>query len=117
MSIHIAKVHDVLKGEKTYGTTILVDRLWPRGVKKDDLESDLWLKSVAPTTELRKWFGHDPAKFSEFSTRYTEELNASNDKDLETLVDATSRHPVTLLYGAADRDHNHAIVLAKWLKK
>lgn len=117
MNVHIAKVHDVLEGEKTYGTTVLVDRLWPRGVKKDDLKPDLWLKGSAPTPELRKWFGHDPEKFKEFSKRYTEELNSSEEKDLETLVDATSRGAVTLLYGAADREHNHAIVLADWLNK
>lgn len=117
MNIHTAKVHDVLKGEETFGATILVDRLWPRGVKKDDLKPDLWLKGVAPTTELRKWFGHDLAKFAEFSTRYTAELNSSEEKDLELLIDATSRTPVTLLYGAADHDHNHAVVLAQWLKQ
>ncbi|ALC05258.1 hypothetical protein CDES_04035 [Corynebacterium deserti GIMN1.010] len=116
MSIHIAKVHDVLKGERTFGTTILVDRLWPRGVKKADLNPDLWLKGVAPSTELRTWFHHEPEKFEEFTTRYAAELDGCSSPDLQTLIDATS-HPLTLLYGAADREHNHAIVLAQWLNE
>lgn len=117
MAIHTAKVHDVLNGARTYGTTVLVDRLWPRGVKKDDLKPELWLKGVAPTPDLRKWFSHEPAKFEEFRKRYIAELDASEEKDLTLLLDASSRTPVTLLYGAADRDHNHAIVLAEWLEK
>ena len=112
MDIHIAKVHDVLAGEKTHGTTILVDRLWPRGVSKDDLHPDLWLKEVAPSTELRRWFGHDPELFDEFARRYRAELGGAR---VDKLIDAATPGPITLLYAAKDRQHNHAVVLRDWL--
>lgn len=117
MTVHIAKVHDVLKNEKVYGTTVLVDRLWPRGVSRDDLQPDHWFKEVAPSRELRKWFGHEVSKFSEFTQRYREELAESDSGELEELIHATSRGAVTLLYGAADREHNHAVVLREWLNE
>lgn len=112
MDIHIAKVHDVLAGEKTHGTLVLVDRLWPRGVSKDDLQPDLWLKEVAPSTELRRWFGHDPARFDEFARRYRAELGGAR---VDKLIDAATPGPITLLYAAKDRQHNHAVVLRDWL--
>ena len=111
MDIHIAKVHDVLKGEKTHGTVILVDRLWPRGVSKKDFQPDLWLKEVAPSTELRRWFGHDPERFGEFARRYRAELGGA---DVDKLIDAATHGPVTLLYAANDRQHNQAVVLRDW---
>lgn len=115
MGIHTANVHDVLKGEAVTGRAVLVDRLWPRGVAKADLHPDLWLREVAPSTELRRWFGHDPEKFTEFTRRYRAELDNSGAAELQTLLDAT-RQPITLLYGAADRSHNQAVVLAEWLR-
>ncbi len=117
MAVHTAKVHDVLKGVKTYGTTVLVDRLWPRGVAKEDLQPDLWFKDAAPSADLRKWFNHEPSRFGEFAKRYREELETPGREDVEKLIDVASRGAVTLLYAAADREHNHAIVLADWLKK
>lgn len=96
------------------GFRVLVDRLWPRGVSKERAHLDLWDKQVAPSTELREWFGHDPAKFEEFSRRYTAEL-ASNPAvaELERIVAA---HPaVTLLYAAKDPACQHAAVLADYL--
>lgn len=118
MKVQIAKVHDVLKGEKIAGTPILVDRLWPRGISKEKLEGVQWLKDVAPSPELRRWFNHDPEKFEDFGRRYRAELEArSREGDVKKLVDATSTTPITLLYAAADRTHNHAIVLADWLNK
>lgn len=115
--IHTAKLHDVLRGDATVtGRGVLVDRLWPRGVAKADMEWE-WLKDVAPSTELRKWFGHDVERWEEFRRRYRAELEeqaAAGEGDVEKLLEWAA-DDLTLLYGAADREHNHAIVLAEWL--
>ncbi len=97
------------------GTRVLVDRLWPRGARKDKVKLTLWLKDIAPSDDLRRWFGHDPARFEEFSRRYRAELGANKDTvgRLEELVEAG---PVTLLYAAHDEAHNNARVLADYLK-
>ncbi|NYB27286.1 MAG: DUF488 domain-containing protein [Methanobacteriaceae archaeon] len=97
--------------EEEDGFRILVDRLWPRGVSKDKVKLDLWLKEVAPSNELRKWFGHDPEKWSEFQKRYSAELKdkrifLSKIKDLEK-----EKGTVTLIYSAKDEEHNDAVVL------
>jgi uncharacterized protein YeaO (DUF488 family) len=94
---------------------VLVDRLWPRGVHKDSAKLALWLKEIAPSDDLRRWFGHDPARFTEFSRRYRAELSANKDAvgRMEELVKAG---PVTLLYAAHDEEHNNARVLAEYLK-
>jgi uncharacterized protein YeaO (DUF488 family) len=92
------------------GLRVLVDRLWPRGVSKEDAELDLWLKEVAPTPELRTWFGHEPERFEEFSDRYRAELEENPALD-ELLDAARSAKKVTLLYGARDPECNHAVVL------
>jgi uncharacterized protein YeaO (DUF488 family) len=92
------------------GTRILVDRLWPRGVSKADAAVDRWLKEIAPSTGLREWFGHDPARWQEFRRRYKQELQ-QHAAELEELR-ALARHgTVTLLYGARDEEHNDAVVL------
>jgi DNA-3-methyladenine glycosylase len=92
------------------GYRILVDRLWPRGVSKAEAAIDEWLKEVAPSTELRRWFGHDPERFDEFTTRYRAELEGS--EALRTLRARCREHPVvTLVYGAHDGEHNQAVVL------
>ena len=117
MTVHIAKVHDVLNGATTHGTTVLVDRLWPRGVSKEKLQPDHWLQDVAPSSELRQWFNHDPEKFEECSLRYRAELDDRDAEDLEKLQGEVARVDVTLLYGAADRKHNHAVVLMEWLNE
>lgn len=91
------------------GVRILVDRLWPRGVSKDEAKLDEWDKEIAPTTELRTWFGHDPAKFDEFRVRYLAELHAN--PGLETLRERGQDAHVTLLYSAHDEQHNQAVVL------
>ena len=97
------------------GTHIfLVDRLWPRGIAKTDLAYDEWLKDVAPSNELRKWFGHDPAKFAQFRERYRAELDA-HPAAAGPILDALGRGPVRLLYSAKDTDHNQAVVLQEWL--
>jgi len=97
------------------GRRILVDRLWPRGLSKKKVAIDEWLKDVAPSTELRRWFGHDPAKWPEFQRRYRVELRAHADQIREIAMRA-SRGPVTLVYGARDELHNDAIVLAAAVK-
>jgi uncharacterized protein YeaO (DUF488 family) len=96
------------------GQRILVERLWPRGMKKEDLEADAWLKEVAPSTELRKWFDHRVERWPEFRRRYRKELSA-NQVAWEPIVKAEKRGNVTLLYSAHDVLHNGAIVLRDYL--
>jgi uncharacterized protein YeaO (DUF488 family) len=96
------------------GTRILVDRLWPRGLTKEKARVDLWLKDVAPSTELRKWFAHDPAKWAEFRSRYLEELKR-NKEQLSLLRQEAAKGAVTLVYGAKDQQHNEAVILQKLL--
>jgi uncharacterized protein YeaO (DUF488 family) len=98
------------------GTRILVDRLWPRGLTKDKAKVDLWLKEIAPSTELRKWFGHDPHKWTEFKTRYRAELK-QNQEQLSILQEEVRKGTATLVYSAKDEEHNNAIVLQQLLEK
>lgn len=160
--IRTAKIHDLRSGSDGAGggRTVLVDRLWPRGVAKDDVDLDAWLKDVAPSPELRKWFGHDPDRYGEFADRYRHELDerakripesrrgsgdevaatetgddgagkgsgrngaaGGADSEAEELAElisaacaATVAKPLVLVYAAKDRDHNHALVLADWLR-
>jgi uncharacterized protein YeaO (DUF488 family) len=95
------------------GFRVLVDRLWPRGRKKDDLQLDAWPKELAPSTELRKWFAHDAGKWPEFCRRYRSELTqARASKTVGDLIDAAAaKKAITLLYGAKDTEHNEAVVL------
>jgi uncharacterized protein YeaO (DUF488 family) len=97
------------------GTRILVDRLWPRGLTKERAAVDLWLKEVAPSNELRKWFSHDPAKWPEFKTRYRAELKQNPEAVAE--LKHAAKGTTTLLFGAKDEDHNEAIVLKEFLDK
>lgn len=97
----------------TDGTRVLVDRLWPRGLEKHKAAIDVWLKDVAPTTELRKWFGHDPARWTEFRRRYRDELVGNSAVDeLHALM---KQGRVTLIYAARDQEHNEAVVLRDYL--
>jgi uncharacterized protein YeaO (DUF488 family) len=96
------------------GRRILVERLWPRGMKKDALDADAWLKDVAPSTELRKWFGHRVERWEEFRRRYRKELDARPDA-WQPILDAEKRGNVTLLYSARDVAHNGALVLLDYL--
>jgi uncharacterized protein YeaO (DUF488 family) len=108
MTIRIKRVYD--KRSDADGMRILVDRLWPRGLTKEKAAVDLWLKNIAPSTELRKWFGHDPNKWKEFIKRYRLELKRNKEQAL-LLKEQIKRGTVTLLYGAKDEKHNEAIVL------
>ncbi|MDG4880596.1 DUF488 domain-containing protein [Mesorhizobium sp. WSM4884] len=101
--------------EKTDGQRVLVDRIWPRGVAKKDAALTLWLKDIAPSDELRKWFGHEPGRWAEFQKRYRAELDR-NEEAVAQLRDLLGNGKVTLLYGAHDEAHNNAVVLAEYLK-
>lgn len=114
MSVGIKRVYEAPARDD--GTRILVDRLWPRGVGKEAAAIDLWLKDVAPSTELRKWFAHDPAKWAEFQKRYRQELKEQGESLAELRARAT-RGNVTLVYGAKNEKHNQAVVLQKLLAK
>jgi uncharacterized protein YeaO (DUF488 family) len=102
--------------EKGDGKRVLVDRLWPRGMKKEDAGLDLWLKDIAPSDELRKWFSHDPSKWQEFRKRYRKELKDKQDM-IEDLRKAARRGTVTLLYAAKDADRNNAVVLKEMIEE
>jgi uncharacterized protein YeaO (DUF488 family) len=98
------------------GTRVLVDRLWPRGVAKADVHHDEWLRDVAPSTDLRKWFGHDPERFDEFARRYRAELDTDPAASaLATLRTKAAAGPLTLLTATRDVEHSHARVLADLL--
>lgn len=97
------------------GFRVLVDRLWPRGVSKSTARIDLWLKEIAPSAALRKWFGHDPAKWTKFRDRYFEELD-NNPEVVEQLREHGQHGTVTLVYGARDKEHNDAIALKEYLE-
>ncbi|GEB39263.1 hypothetical protein GLI01_32980 [Gluconacetobacter liquefaciens] len=111
--IGLKRVYDA--PEPGDGVRVLVDRLWPRGVRKDALKMDLWLKDVAPSPDLRHWFGHDPVRWEEFQARYRRELEAGN-PEIAQLGALAGREKVTLLYAAHDLVHNHALVLRDFLR-
>jgi uncharacterized protein YeaO (DUF488 family) len=96
------------------GTRFLVERLWPRGIKKEALRLDAWLKDVAPSTELRQWFAHDPAKWEDFQRRYFAELDA-NAEAMTPIRKALHEGPVTLLFSSLDVAHNNALALKTYL--
>jgi uncharacterized protein YeaO (DUF488 family) len=97
------------------GMRVLVDRLWPRGLGKSEAAIDRWLKEVAPSSELRRWFGHDPRKWDEFRRKYRVELSGGGDL-LRELRQAAQEGPLTLVYSARDQEHNQAVVLRDVLK-
>jgi uncharacterized protein YeaO (DUF488 family) len=97
------------------GRRFLVERLWPRGMKKEDLKMEAWLKDAAPSPELRKWFAHDPAKWQEFEKRYRVELQ-NNPEAWQPILEAAERGDVTLLYSARDTEHNSALLLKSFLE-
>lgn len=113
-SLQIKRVYE--PAEKQDGKRILIDRLWPRGFKKETAQLDDWMKNIAPSTELRKWFDHDPAKWDEFQFKYLHELKQNPvAEDLLALV--KNNKTVTLLYAARDEHHNHAQVLQRFIKE
>jgi len=113
MDIKLKRAYE--PAESIDGFRILVDRLWPRGVSKKSARIDLWLKESAPSTQLRKWFGHDPAKWDTFRKRYFREL-ADNSEAVVQLLEHARHGSVTLIYGAKDQEHNDAIALREFLE-
>jgi len=106
--VKIKRVYE--QAEKDDGYRMLVDRLWPRGLSKEDAHYDEWNKEIAPSPELRKWFGHDKKRFGEFTERYLKELKAKQE-ELDRILTIAEDKPVTLLYAAKDTAHNHGLVL------
>ena len=100
----------------TDGYRVLVDRIWPRGVRREEVHLDEWARELAPSTGLRRWFGHDPARFEEFQRRYIEEL-ASQAQKLRELRARAREETLTLVYAARDTEHNDAVVLAELLRR
>jgi uncharacterized protein YeaO (DUF488 family) len=113
MSLAIKRVYEPVSPKDGY--RILVDRLWPRGLSKDRAAVDLWLKDIAPSTELRRWFGHDPSKWDEFRRKYSAEL-ATHAEDVAQIRKLAKRRRVTLVYGARDTERNDAVVLLGYLE-
>jgi uncharacterized protein YeaO (DUF488 family) len=114
--MHIQIKRAYAEPDKADGTRILVDRLWPRGLTKAKAAVDLWMKEIAPSTELRKWFAHDIEKWEEFKRRYLEELKKNSGQVL-LLRQQVAKGPATLLYGAKDEERNEAVVLLQLLRK
>ena len=110
--IRIARVYD--EAGDADGARILVDRVWPRGVSKDEAKLDDWIREIAPSSGLRKWFDHIPAKWPEFRRRYRVELD-QHPEVVAALLDRCRKGRVTLLYGARDREHNQAVALREYL--
>lgn len=112
--IYIKRIYE--SPSEADGFRVLVDRLWPRGIKKENAKIDLWIKDIAPSTNLRKWFAHDVEKWNEFNDKYEKEVRSN--PSLEYLIGQISDHPVvTLLFGARDTEHNNAVVLARVLRE
>jgi uncharacterized protein YeaO (DUF488 family) len=113
-SIRLKRVYESASSED--GMRILVDRLWPRGLRKEDAAVDRWLKEIAPSTELRQWFGHDPVRWPEFRRRYAAELRQHTTM-LDEIRELAKQGTVTLVFGAHDEQHNDAVVLREVLLK
>lgn len=115
MEIRLKRAYD--DAARSDGPRVLVDRIWPRGVAKEDAQLESWLKGLAPSTELRKWFGHDPEKWREFQQRYLKELKKSDAaEDLDALKGIVNQHKrITLVFAAKDTEHNNAVALRDFL--
>lgn len=117
MALGIIKIKRVYEAAAdSDGYRLLVDRLWPRGVSKEDAKVDEWLKEIGPSDELRKWFGHETEKFPEFRKRYKKELGHLPEL-MEHVQELARKHQLTLLYSAKDEEHNQAVVLREVLKE
>ncbi len=114
MDIHVKRIYD--PPQASDGRRVLVDRMWPRGLSKSEAHVDQWLKEIAPSSELRKWFNHDPERWSEFKQRYFKELAEQKDK-LRELLNDKGKKSITLLFAARDTEHNNAVALREYLKR
>ena len=114
MDVRLKRAYDPPKHSDGY--RVLIDRIWPRGVSKEQAHLDEWTRELAPSDELRRWFGHDPVRFEEFRRRYLDELQVHQNK-LRELRRRAREDTVTLVYGARDTEHNDAVVLAELLRR
>ena len=114
MSVRVKRVYE--KAGKADGYRILVDRLWPRGLNKSEAQIDQWLKEIAPSTRLRKWFRHDPGRRKEFKTKYWAELDNCRE-EVEKLAQRARRRTVTLLFSAKDTEYNNAVALKEYIEQ
>ena len=114
MDVRLKRAYD--PPERSDGYRVLIDRIWPRGISKEQAHLDEWARELAPSTELRRWFGHDPARFAEFRRRYLDELKPHEAK-LRELRRRAREETLTLVYGARDTEHNDAVVLAELLRR
>lgn len=114
MVIAIKRIYE--KPSTEDGHRILVDRIWPRGISKETAQIDEWLKDIAPSNELRKWFNHDPHKWDEFKTRYFTELNDKK-KQLENIHSTAKQHHITFVYSAKNEEFNNAVALKEYIEK
>lgn len=112
--IKLKRVYDPF--EKTDGFRVLVDRLWPRGLTKDMAKIDLWIKDIAPSNSLRRWFGHDPDKWQRFKKKYFQEL-AAKQETIKIIKEKIKQEVVTLVYAAKDKKYNNAVVLKEFLEE
>ncbi|MDN5864036.1 MAG: DUF488 family protein [Gammaproteobacteria bacterium] len=115
MDIRIKRAYE--KAANADGRRVLLDRMWPRGIKKEDARIHYWAKDLAVSTELRKWFGHDPERWTEFKKRYRAEIRANKDGMAALREELKGAKRVTIVYGAKDEKHNNAVVMAAHLKQ
>lgn len=114
MSIHLKRAYD--EPSENDGYRVLVDRVWPRGVSKEDADLDEWMKDAAPSPDLRKWFGHDPEKWEEFKRRFFKELD-KKPESLKPLVQRAKKGRITLVYGSKEERYNNAVALKEYLEE
>jgi uncharacterized protein YeaO (DUF488 family) len=114
LDVRVKRIYD--PAQAADGRRVLVDRVWPRGVSRERAKLDEWAKELAPSTELRKWFGHDPKRFAEFRARYRAELG-DRSEEVERLRAVAQSGPLTILYSARDHEHNNAVVLAEVIRE
>ncbi|NPC91716.1 DUF488 domain-containing protein [Bacillus sp. WMMC1349] len=117
MTIVLQRIYE--NNSQLKGHRVLVDRVWPRGISKDEANLDEWMKDLAPSSSLRKWFNHEPQKFTEFKQIYQAEIMQDNEKQkkLNELIELATEKKIILLYGAKDERHNHAVVLKELLNE
>ena len=114
MLIQTKRIYETQQADD--GFRVLIDRLWPRGIRRENADVDVWAKEIAPSAELRKWFDHEPNKFGRFQSKYRNELDNNRDA-LSTIIENAGGADITLLYAARDTRYNHAVVLQKYLSE
>jgi uncharacterized protein YeaO (DUF488 family) len=114
VGVRLKRIYE--KPARADGRRVLVDRVWPRGLAKREAQIDDWLKEIAPSNPLRKWFGHDPARWKEFKKRYAAELDYQLE-EVERLAQEAKKRPLTLLFGPKDKEHNNAVALKEYIEK